>query len=91
MDALHGRDAEALDELDRFVTPDHEFHAALAPFVESAEYRGREGLEAYVAEIEETRDVFHVVPDEFRDLGDRGVLAARRLAHHPATPSTRPS
>ncbi len=54
IDAINRRDAAASDELDELVTPDYEFHTALASFVESGEYRGREGYEAYVAEIEDT-------------------------------------
>jgi ketosteroid isomerase-like protein len=76
IDALNRRDA-AFDEYDEVVTPDYEFQTALASFVESGSYRGRVGLEAYVAEIEETWEVFHLLPDEFRDLGDRVLMLGR--------------
>jgi ketosteroid isomerase-like protein len=65
IDAINRRDAATWHELDELVTPDCEFHTALASFVESGVYRGRAGFEAYFAEIEETWEVFHVLPTSF--------------------------
>src|SRR6202043_4229105 len=46
--------------------------------VEGYVYRGREGMETFLGEVDETWEEFRPVPEEYRDLGDR-VLALGRL------------
>jgi ketosteroid isomerase-like protein len=53
-----------------FVTPDFEWWPALTRAVEGGCYRGREGVERFVADTSENWEELQIVPEEFRDLGD---------------------
>jgi ketosteroid isomerase-like protein len=60
-----------------FVTPDFEWWPALTRAVEGGCYRGREGVERFVADTNENWEELQIVPEEFRDLGDRVLTLAR--------------
>ena len=85
LDAINRRDLNVVDE---FATPDVEFVPALEGSVEGQAYRGREGWESYLAEIEETWEELRIFGDQFRDLDDR-VITARRYGRR-ALPIRRP-
>jgi ketosteroid isomerase-like protein len=71
LDAINRRDRNVVDE---FATPDAEFVPALEGSVEGQAYRGREGWESYLAEIEETWEELRIFGDQFRDLDDRVIV-----------------
>lgn len=75
MDAINRRD---IDTLAGMTIPDFEWFPVFAARVEGDVYRGREGIEAFLGEVDETWEEFRPVPEEYRDLGDR-VLALGRL------------
>ena len=75
-EAYNSRDVDgAFAEL---VTPDFEWWPASAIAYEGGCYRGREGVERFVAETGENWEELQDIAEEFRDLGDR-VLALGRL------------
>jgi ketosteroid isomerase-like protein len=61
-----------------FVTPDFEWWPALTMALTGDCYRGCEGVERFVADMSENWEELQIVPEEFRDLGDR-VLTRSRL------------
>jgi uncharacterized protein len=61
-----------------FVTPDFEWWPALTRAYEGGCYRGRDGVERFIADTSENWEELQIVPDEFRDLGDR-VFSLGRL------------
>jgi ketosteroid isomerase-like protein len=71
-------EAQDLDEMFAFVTPDFEFLPATAGIVEGQGYRGRQGFEEYLAERRNAWEEFRPVIEEYRDLGDQ-VLGLGRL------------
>ncbi len=73
--AVDGRDIDAFAEV---TTPDFEWFPVFAARVGGDVYRGREGIEAFLGEVDETWEEFRPMPEEYRDLGDR-VLALGRL------------
>ncbi|MEA2153323.1 MAG: uncharacterized protein QOI18_1556 [Solirubrobacteraceae bacterium] len=75
MGAVDRRD---IDTFVGVVTPDFEWLPLFAAHVEGDVYRGREGIEAFLGEVEETWEEFRPMPAEYRDLGDC-VLALGRL------------
>lgn len=75
MDAVNRRDIDALAGV---TTSDFEWFPVFAARVEGDAYRGRQGIEAFLGEVDETWQEFRPVPEEYRDLGDR-VLALGRL------------
>ena len=75
MDAVNLRDIDALAEV---TTSDLEWFPVFAARVEGDAYRGREGIEKFLGEVDETWAEFLPSPEEYRDLGDR-VLALGRL------------
>jgi ketosteroid isomerase-like protein len=75
MAAFHRRDVHGFAEL---TTPDVEWFPVFAARVEGDVYRGREGIEAFMREVDETWAAFLPVPEDYRDLGDR-VLGLGRL------------
>jgi len=75
MDAVNRRDIDAYAEV---TTSDFEWFPVFAARVEGDVYRGREGIETFLGEIDEIWDEFLPIPDEYRDLGDR-VLGLGRL------------
>jgi ketosteroid isomerase-like protein len=66
VDAFNKRD---VDEFAELVTTDFEWYPATPEAVEGGCYRGREGIEAYFAEVGTTWREFRIVGDDFRDLG----------------------
>jgi ketosteroid isomerase-like protein len=75
MDAVNRRDVDTFAEV---TTSDFEWFPVFAARVEGDVYRGREGIEAFLGEIDEIWAEFRPVPEEYRDLGDR-VLGLGRL------------
>jgi ketosteroid isomerase-like protein len=81
-----------VDELLQLYAPDVEFLPLTGTLVESGGYRGHEGVRAYLAEARELWDVLEPEGHEYRDLGDRVVVAGRcrvrgrasRAESHPA-------
>ncbi len=74
LEAINRRDLNVVDE---FATPDVEFVPALEGSVEHRVYRGREGWESYLAEIEETWEELRIFGTDFRDLDDRVLVLGR--------------
>jgi hypothetical protein len=68
----------ALTPMPKSTTTDFEWFPVFAARVEGDVYRGREGIETFLGEIEETWEGLSPLPEEYRDLGDR-VLALGRL------------
>jgi len=60
-----------------FATPDLEWWPATVRAVEGGCYRGRKGIEQFLADTAETWEELQAVPEEFRDLGDRVLLLGR--------------
>jgi len=58
-------------------TPDLEWWPATVRAVEAGCYRGRKGIEQFLADTAETWEELQAVPEEFRDLGDRVLLLGR--------------
>jgi ketosteroid isomerase-like protein len=75
IDAFNRRDLDGLDEL---MTGDCEWLPAMPGIVAGDSYRGRDGLEAYLADLAATWEALRIVADETRDLGD-SVLVLGRL------------
>ena len=75
MDVVHRRDVDALAAL---TTLDLEWFPVFAARVEGDPYRGREGIETFLREVDETWAEFLPLPQEYRDLGER-VLGLGRL------------
>ena len=49
----------------------------MAGTVEGGGYRGREGIETYLADIGEAWEEYRVLAEEFRDLDNRVVMLGR--------------
>jgi ketosteroid isomerase-like protein len=75
MDAVNRRDIDAVAGV---TTPNFEWFPVFAARVEGDVYRGREGIETFLGEVDETWEEFRPMPEEYRDLGDR-VLGLGRL------------
>jgi uncharacterized protein len=75
MDAVNRRD---IDSFAALTTPDFEWFPVFAARVEGDVYRGREGIEGFLGEVDEIWEEFRPMPEEYRDLGDR-VLGLGRL------------
>jgi ketosteroid isomerase-like protein len=73
-DAFNRRDVDVFDDL---TTSDFEWFPAMDRLVEGGSYRGREGIEAYFEAVSGTWEQFQLLPDEFRDLGDRVLWLGR--------------
>ncbi len=74
VDAFNEGDVEAFMAL---TTPDFEWFPAMDRLIEGGSYRGREGIEAYFEVVSGSWEEFQVLPDEFRDLGDRVLVLGR--------------
>jgi ketosteroid isomerase-like protein len=74
MDAVNRRDIDAYAGL---TTADFEWFPVFAARVEQDVYRGREGIEMFLGEVDETWQEFRPTPEEYRDLGDRVVALGR--------------
>ena len=96
VDAYNRRDVDGL--FAELATPDFEWYPAIARALDGGGYRGREGVERFAADTEENWAEFQIIPEEFRDLGDRvlvlgrikdaGREAAHRLMRHKRSSST---
>jgi ketosteroid isomerase-like protein len=75
MEAVNRRDIDTLAEL---TSADLQWFPVFAARVEGDVYRGREGIETFLGEVDETWEEFRPVPEDYHDLGDR-VLALGRL------------
>lgn len=75
MGAVDRRD---IDALARLTTADLEWFPVFAARVGGDVYRGREGIEAFLGEVDDIWAEFRPLPEEYRDLGDR-VLGLGRL------------
>ena len=75
MEAVDRRDIDALAAL---TTPDLEWFPVFAVRLEGDPYFGREGIETFLAEVDETWEEFRPLPEEYRDQGER-VLGLGRL------------
>jgi len=73
IDAYNSRDVGAFVEL---ATPDFEWSTSMGA-VEGEIFRGREGIETYFANLRNAWENLTLVPDEFRDLGDRVLWLGR--------------
>jgi ketosteroid isomerase-like protein len=67
-----------IDTFAGVTTSDFEWFPVFAARVEGDVHRGREGIETFLGEVDETWEEFRPMPEEYRDLGDR-VLALGRL------------
>jgi ketosteroid isomerase-like protein len=76
VDAYNRRDIACL--FAELATPDCEWWPALTGAYEGGCYRGREGVERFMADTSETWEELQIVAEEFRDLGER-VLSLGRL------------
>jgi ketosteroid isomerase-like protein len=75
-EAMRAWDVEALL---RLYDPDVEFLPLTGTRVETGGYRGHEGVRTYLAEARELWDVMEPQDHEYRDLGDRVLVAGRCL------------
>lgn len=64
-----------VDALLRLYDPDVEFLPLTGTRVESGGYRGHDGVRAYLAEAQDLWDVMEPEGREYRDLGDRVLVA----------------
>src|SRR2546430_16800229 len=74
VDAFNRRDVEGFFAL---AVPAFEWFPAMTGAVEGGGYRGREGIEAYLADIGEAWEEYRVLAEEVRDLDDRVVMLGR--------------
>jgi ketosteroid isomerase-like protein len=74
IEAYNRRDIDAIYEM---ATPDFEWVPALLSGFEGDGVRGREGMERYFTEVEETWVAYRLTIDEFRDLGGRVLVLGR--------------
>ena len=75
IDAYNDRDVDGF--FAELATLDFEWRPALTKASEGGFYRGREGVERFVADTSENWEELQTVAEEFRDLGD-GVLVLGR-------------
>lgn len=81
--AFNRRDVEGFFAL---TVSDFEWFPAMAGTVEGGGYRGRGGIEAYLADIGEAWEEYRVLAEEFRDLEDRVVWRMVTPAGSPGAP-----
>jgi ketosteroid isomerase-like protein len=74
IDAFNRPDLDGYDDL---YTPDFEWFPALTGTVEGRGYRGREGIEMWFTEANDTWEWFRAIAEEYRDLGDRVLVLGR--------------
>jgi ketosteroid isomerase-like protein len=72
--AYNRRDIGSIYEM---ATPDFQWVPALVTGLEGKGLRGREEMESYFSEVEETWEKYRLAIDEFRDLGDRVLVLGR--------------
>ena len=74
LDAYNRRD---LDGLLESATEDYVMLPAVAGGIEGERVRGRGGMERQFREVEDTWAEFRLLPEEWRDLGDRVLMLGR--------------
>jgi ketosteroid isomerase-like protein len=74
IDAFSRRD---VDLAATFATTDFEWFPAMLGTVERGSYQGREGVGQNLRDVLETWEELRVLPDEFRDLGNRVLMLGR--------------
>jgi ketosteroid isomerase-like protein len=74
IDAFNRRDLAVYDDL---YTPEYEWFPALIGAVDGESFQGREGLARYYEVVIDTWEEFHVVGENFRDLGDSVLVRIR--------------
>jgi ketosteroid isomerase-like protein len=74
VDAFNRRDVEGFFAL---AASDFEWFPAMAGTVEGGGYRGRDGIEKYLADIGDAWEQYRVLAEEFRDMDDRVVMLGR--------------
>lgn len=72
--AFNRRDTDAVAGL---ITADFEWFPSMPTILAGASFKGREGIAAYLAEIDDTWEEYRSVAIEFRDLGDRVLMLGR--------------
>jgi ketosteroid isomerase-like protein len=75
MDAYNRRDIDVF--FAELATADFEWWPALTRGYEGGCYRGREGVEQFIADTSENWEELQIVAEEFRDLGDRVLVLGR--------------
>jgi len=74
VDAFNRRDVEGFFAL---AASDFDWYPAMAATVEGSGYRGRDGIEKFLVDIGDAWGEYRLVPNEFRDLGDRVLVLGR--------------
>src|SRR5271166_4904780 len=74
IDAFNRRDAEGFFAL---AVPDFEWFPAMAGTAEGGGYEGREGIETYLVDIDDTWEEYRVIAEECRDLDERVLMLGR--------------
>ena len=78
-ETLHKLNSEDVEAVIPFIHPDFEFSTPPSISVEPQTYRGHDGMRRYFEQWADAADRVKVVPDEFFDAGDRGVVVSIRL------------
>jgi len=76
LDSYNRRDLTVFDEL---ITADFELFAAVTGSIERGGIGGRESVQRYYEMLDETWEEYHLVAEEFRDLGDRVLMLGRTV------------
>jgi ketosteroid isomerase-like protein len=74
IDAFNVRDIDAIYEC---VTPDLEWFPAMPVTFAGGAFRGREGIESYIREVNEAWEEYRVVGENFRNLGEQVLVLSR--------------
>ena len=75
VDAFNRRDVDGF--FAELLTPDFEWWPAIAGVYERGCYKGREGVERFVAAMSEVWEELQLIAEEFHDLGDRVLVLGR--------------
>jgi ketosteroid isomerase-like protein len=76
IDAFNRRDIDAIFDC---VNPDLEWFPAIPVTLGGGALRGREGIESYIREVDDTWEEYRVVGQDFRDLGKDQVLVLSQV------------
>ena len=74
---IHAFNDRAVDVLAMLVTRDFELVPAMMGVLEGASFRGREGVERYLGELDDSFEYLRLTGEEFRDLGDSVIVVFR--------------
>ena len=75
VEAYNRRDVDGL--FAELATPDFEWYPAIVRALDGGGYRGREGVERFAADTDESWEELQIVAEEFRDLGEQVLLLGR--------------